>query len=188
MILDPKKASPQEAIPAKILQANADLFSSPLTGIFINLVVDCAYPDDLKLADISSLYKKDDNMRKQNFRPISLLPAVSKFFECIMYDQLIDYIVTLISPLLGGFRKGYNTQHVLLNFLQKCKASVDNKELAGAILMDLFEAFDLQSTIYNINLQKGLAHDGDTTTPSWAKPTKDLFFKPTKDRDLYSIV
>ena len=36
--LDPKKASPQEAIPAKILQANADLFSSSLTGIFNNLI------------------------------------------------------------------------------------------------------------------------------------------------------
>ena len=80
MKLDPKKASPQEAIPAKILQANADLFSLLLTGIFNNLVVDRAFPDDLKLADISSLYKKDDSMRKQNYRPISLLPAVSKVF------------------------------------------------------------------------------------------------------------
>ena len=142
MKLDPKKASPQEAIPAKILQANADLFSLPLTGIFNNLVVDCAFPDDLKLADISSLYKKDDSMRKQNYRPISLLPAVSKVFERIMYNQLFDYIGTFFSPLLGGFRKGYNTQHVLLNFLQKCKASLDNKELAGAILMDLSKAFD----------------------------------------------
>ena len=43
---------------------------------------------------------------------------------------------------MGGFRKGYNTQHVLLNFLHKCKASLDNKELAGAIIMDLSEAFD----------------------------------------------
>ena len=64
MKLDPKKASPQEAIPAKILQAKADLFSSPLTRIFINFVVDCAFPDNLKLADISLLYKNDDNMRK----------------------------------------------------------------------------------------------------------------------------
>ena len=81
-------------------------------------------------------------MRKQNYRPISLLPAVSKVFERIMYNQLFDYIGTFFSPLLGGFRKGYNTQHVLLNFLQKCKASLDNKELAGSILMDLSKAFD----------------------------------------------
>ena len=62
--LDPKKESPQEAIPAKILQANVDLFSSPLTGIFNNLVVDCALLDDLKLAEISLLCKKEDNMKK----------------------------------------------------------------------------------------------------------------------------
>ena len=81
-------------------------------------------------------------MRKQKYRPISLLPAVSKVFERIMYSQLFDYIGTFFSPLLGGFRNGYNTQHVLLNVLQKCKASLDNKELAGAILMDLSKAFD----------------------------------------------
>ena len=70
--LDPKKATPQEAIPAKILQANENLFSSPLTAIFNNFVVDCAFPDDLKLADISSLYKEDDNKTKlQAYKPAS---------------------------------------------------------------------------------------------------------------------
>ena len=46
------------------------------------------------------------------------------------------------SPLLGGFRQGYSTQHVLLNFLQRCKNSNDNKGLAGALFMDLSKAFD----------------------------------------------
>ena len=78
--LDPKKATPQEAIPAKILQADADLFSLPLTESFNKLVVDRVFPDDLKLADNSSLYKKDDNMKKQNCRPICLFPAVFKGF------------------------------------------------------------------------------------------------------------
>ena len=116
--LDPKKATPQEAIPPKILQENGDLFSSPLTEFFNKLVVESAFPDDLKLADISSLYKKGDNMKKQNYRPISLLPAISKVFERIIYNQLIDYISAFLSPLLGGFRKGYSTEHVLLKFLQ----------------------------------------------------------------------
>ena len=47
----------------------------------------------------------------------------------------------LFSPILGGFRHGYNTQHVLLNFLQSCKNSIDNKWLAGAVFMDLSKAF-----------------------------------------------
>ena len=46
------------------------------------------------------------------------------------------------SPLLGGFRQGYSTQHILLNFLERCKNSIDNKGLAGALFMDLSKAFD----------------------------------------------
>ena len=48
----------------------------------------------------------------------------------------------LFSPLLGGFRQGYNTQHVLLTFLQSCKNSIGNKGLAGAVFMVLPKAFD----------------------------------------------
>ena len=47
----------------------------------------------------------------------------------------------LFSPLLGGFRQGYNTQHILLNILKSCKNSIDNKRLAGAVVMDLSKAF-----------------------------------------------
>ena len=61
--LDSKTATPQEANPPKILLENADLFSSLLTEFFNKLVVESACPDDLRLADISSLYKKDNNRR-----------------------------------------------------------------------------------------------------------------------------
>ena len=69
--LGPKKATPQEAVPPKILQENADLFSSSLTAFFNKLVVESTFSDDLKLANTSSLYEKDDNRRKQNYRPLA---------------------------------------------------------------------------------------------------------------------
>ena len=82
-------------------------------------------------------------MRKQNYRPLSLLPAISKVFERIIYNQLIDYLSAFLSPLLGDLRKECSTEHVLLNFLQACKASLDKKKLAGTILIDLSKAFDV---------------------------------------------
>ena len=140
--LDPKKASTQESIPPKILKTNADLFCFPLVELFNRLVQEGSFPNDLKCADVSSLFKKGDNMCKENYRPISLLPAISKFFERLIYTQLYDYMRQFFSPPLGGFRQGYSTQHVLLNFLQRCKSSIDNKGLAGALFMDLSKAFD----------------------------------------------
>ena len=56
--------------------------------------------------------------------------------------KLYDYIGQFFSPLLRGFRQGYSTQHVMLNFLQRCKKSVDNKGLAGPLFMDLSKVFD----------------------------------------------
>ena len=88
------------------------------------------------------IFKKDDNMSKKNYRPISLLPTFAKIFERLMHRQLSEFTARLFSPLLGGFRQGYNTQHVLLHFLQHCKNSIDNKGLAGAVFMDLSKAFD----------------------------------------------
>ncbi len=111
--LDPKKGSPQNAIPAKILKYNADLFCFPLTELFNKLVEESSFPDNMKNADVSSLFKKDDNMSKKNYRPISLLPTIGKIFERLMHRQLSEFTARFFSLLLGGFRQGYNTQHVL---------------------------------------------------------------------------
>ena len=78
-------------------------------------------------------------MCKENYRPIT---AISKLFERLIYNQLYDYMRQFFSPLLEGFRQGYRTQHVLLNFMQLYKNSIDNKGFAGALFMDLSKAFD----------------------------------------------
>ena len=59
-----------------------------------------------------------------------------------MYEHLIPFVECFLSPLLCGFRKGYNSQHALLKFLETCKITMDNGDFAGALLMDLSKAFD----------------------------------------------
>ena len=75
--LDSKKASPQESIPPKILKAIADMFCFPLVELFNKIIEEGIFPNNLKCADVSSLFKMGDTMCKENYRPISLLPAIS---------------------------------------------------------------------------------------------------------------
>ena len=95
----------------------------------------------MKLADITPIFKKDDATLAKNYRPVSVLPVVSKIFERIMQKQITVYIEEHLSPYLCGFRKGFNTQYPL-SLIEKWKMSLDKKGYAGAILMDLSKAFD----------------------------------------------
>ena len=63
----------------------------------------------MKLADITSGYKKNNPLDETNYRPVSVLPVVSKIFERIMQTQFNDFIITFLSPYLWGYRKGFNT-------------------------------------------------------------------------------
>ena len=89
-----------------MFKTNADLFCFPLVELFNRLIQESSFPNDLKCADVSSLFKKGDTMCKEYYRPICLLPAISKLFERLIYTQLYDYMRQFFSPLLGGFRQG----------------------------------------------------------------------------------
>ena len=100
------------------------------------------FPDELKLADITPTYKKEDPTNTKNYRPISVLPTVSKIFERLIQKQLSSHFNQHLSPFLCGYRKGFNTQHALITLIEKWKLSLDKNGYAGAIIMDLSKAFD----------------------------------------------
>ena len=65
------------------------------------------FPENLKLVDVTPIFKKKDKTFVENYRPVSVLPTVSKIFERIMQKQITDYIGKFISPIFCGFRKGF---------------------------------------------------------------------------------
>ena len=140
--LDPEKAPPIESIPARVVKENSDLLLPHLVSTYNSSISESDFPNELKAGDISSLCKKGDVFSKNNFRPITVLSSVSKIFGRLMYEYIMPFVECFLSPLLCGFRKGYNTQHALLNFLETCKIAMDNGGVAGALLMDLSKAFD----------------------------------------------
>ena len=101
-----KRATTFKNIPAKVLKSNSDACSDSLQLIFNNSIENGLFPDSLKLADITPLHKMDEKTRKKNYRPISVLPTVSKVFERIMDCQITAYISSYLSSLLCDFRKG----------------------------------------------------------------------------------
>ena len=95
----------------------------------------------MQLANAIPIHKKEEKTLSKNYRPVSLLPVVSKLFEKIIYKQINSYIEKFLSPYLFGFRKGHNTEQCLLNMLETWKKQL-MKKCGGAILTDLSKAFD----------------------------------------------
>ena len=59
------------------------------------------------------MHKKDETTNKENYRPVSVLPLISKIFERIIYDQLSEYLEKYLNSILCGFRKAHFTKHAL---------------------------------------------------------------------------
>ena len=85
------------------------------------------FPNELNLADITPIYKKKDPTLVENYRPVIVLPFVSKMFERIIQIQYSNYVDKSLSFYLCGHRKGFNTQYALLSLIEKWIKELDNK-------------------------------------------------------------
>ena len=129
-------------IPTRVLKTAAASCTPILTSCFNECIKSGTFPDRLKLADIIPSFKKGSLTDKANYRPISLLPVVSKIFERLLANQLNAFLEPSFSKLLCGFRKGHSTQHAILNLIRSWKSTIADNLKVGAVLIDLSKAFD----------------------------------------------
>ena len=137
-----RKAIPKTDIPVKILKQNADIFGSYICHFFNVCVDKGTFPSVLKHAVITRVFKRVYRGSKENYRPVSLLPVISKIFDKILCNQITPFMNQFLSKYQCGFRKGFNAQHCLLAMLKKWKKAVDTKKVFGTLLTDLSKAFD----------------------------------------------
>ena len=99
---------------------------------------------DAKLAEVVPLYKKADNLTMQNYRPVSILPSLSKILKKIIHQQqlLRPFLETIMDPRMAAYRKGYSCHHVLLRLVEDWKLALDDSKHVAVMLMDLSKAFD----------------------------------------------
>ena len=100
------------------------------------------FPGSLKLGKLTPIYKNDDPLDKSNYRPVSILPLLSKVYERIIYKQLSQHAEQFLNKILCGFRKTHSTQHALFKLLQSWQKELDYGGFVGTILMDLSKAYD----------------------------------------------
>ena len=116
-----------------------------LTNCINKAIRNNKFPGSLKLSDTTPVFKKLDPSDKANYRPVNVLPLLSKVFEKIIYDQLHEYLENFLSELLCGFRKTHSTQHALFRLIQKWQEELNSGGYVGTFLMDLSKAYECLS-------------------------------------------
>ena len=109
--LNKSKVSPNNSIPPKIIQENLDIFIPRIHADFNFSMSSGEFPSNQKNADVSPVFKKGDRPEISNYRPVSILPALSKIFERLLYYQINDYMDSKLSTQQCGFRKDMSAQH-----------------------------------------------------------------------------
>ena len=165
--IDEKKATGLDMIPSKLLKMAAGIVTPSLTAIFTKSITTGIYPTEWKMARVTPVFKKGDKSDLNNYRPISVIPAVSKVFEKIVYDQLYQYLNEnqLLSSCQSGFRSLHSTLTALLEATNSWSVNIDNGFLNGVVFIDLKKAFD--TIDHEIILRKLSYFGADQATAKW---------------------
>ena len=112
------------------------------------------FPDQLKIAKAVPIFKKDDQAQIKNYRPISVLPVISKIFENAMHTQFMEYFTfhNLLANQQYGFRPNRSTELAALELIDRNINFMNQSLCPVNIYLDLSKAFD--SLICNILLSK----------------------------------
>ena len=138
------KATGLDKIPAKILKLLANIIAPSLTFIFNLSLATGTYIDEWKQARVTPIFKSGDRRQCENYRPISILPVVSKVFEKEVFRQLYSYLTegSLLSKFQSGFRPKHSTVTALIQMCDEWLENMDNGKLNGVVFLDIKKAFD----------------------------------------------
>lgn len=138
------KAVGHDGISNRILRECADSLCFPLARLFNMSLQVGDFPTFWKLANVVPIFKKNNRQRVENYRPVSLLPTLSKVLERIVHSRLYNYCMEnkLLTEKNSGFKRDDSTVNQLLNITNKITNALDRKEDACLIFLDISKAFD----------------------------------------------
>ena len=152
--LNQNKSTPINGIPIKFIKLTAGVITPILTSLYNKCLLEGIFPNILKTAHITPVYKKGSKNSCSNYRPISLLSSFSKIFEKCIHTRLYSYLIDhqLITNSQYGFRTGLSTSHAISDLHNEILSGLDEKLNVCCIFLDLAKAFD--TVDHKILLQK----------------------------------
>ena len=159
------KAAGIDNIPPGILKDCSSVVRKPLAHIINMSLFTGEIPKEWKEAKVIPIHKKGSTNDFDNYRPISVLPAITKIAERMVHEQFMDYLESnnLINDSQFGFRQKRSTQLAVTLFLDNVRAKMDKGLLTGAVFIDLSKyGVPLQST--DLPTTCSIGHKLSTTT------------------------
>lgn len=151
-------------IPINLLKQMSDYIISPLCHIINSFISEGTFPTEWKIARISPLLKVKSPSEAVDYRPISVLPILSKVYERVILHQLLEYIKTLYKNTQHGFRKSRSTVTCLLKLRDDILKAMSRGEVTVAVFADYSKAFDtidyatLLRKLEKLNFSKDFLH------------------------------
>ena len=152
--LNVTRVTGMDGVPAKILKMISSLIAPSLTFIFNLSSKTGIYIDEWKLARVIPIYKSEDKRKCENYRPISILPIVSKIFEGDVFSQIYSFLNrhALLSKFQSGFRPKHGTLAALIQMCDRWLTDMDDGKINEVFFLDICKAFD--SVNHEILLEK----------------------------------
>ena len=167
--LKTNKAIGLDNISARLLKYGARAICPSITKL-LNLSIRTGnFPEIWKCSKVAALFKTGDRRDASNYRPISILPTMSKILEKVVHSQFYDILNSnnLLSSKQFGFRPKLSTTSALTSFADEVLLHMESGELCGAVFLDLTKAFD--TVDHTILLSKLSAINVSPSTLQWFK-------------------
>ena len=140
-----KKSTGYDEISTKTIKILSAVISPTLSLIINKCILHGTVPDEMKVSKIKPLFKKGDVTLLNNYRPISLLPCVSKIFERVLFNQLYEYFDRndLLTQHQYGFRKNHSTEFAAMELIDRVANLLELGKIPFNLYIDLSKAFDV---------------------------------------------
>ena len=167
--LELSKATGLDGLGPRIIKLAVDSLSPSIAMLVNKSIATGEFPSQLKIPKVLPIFKGGDKSDPSNYRPISILPTVSKIFEKHINKHLMAYLnkYRLIFEHQSGFRQRHSCQTALVKLIDEWIKCIDKGEMIGALFIDFRKAFDLVD--HNILLRKLSLYKFNQSAVRWFK-------------------